>query len=44
MIDEVRISTVARSADWLAAQHLTQSDQFIKWQPRIYWWVEVEPN
>jgi len=30
-IDEVRISDVARSADWIAAQHLSMTNRFIRY-------------
>jgi hypothetical protein len=32
-IDEVRIAPVARSADWMAAQHLSMSDAFVAFGP-----------
>ncbi len=43
-LDEVRVSSVARSADWLAAQYKSQSDTFIKWKLRLISWNEIEPN
>ena len=32
IIDEVRISTIARSPDWIAAQHLSMTDAFITYE------------
>lgn len=32
LIDEVRISDTARSADWIAAQYLSTSDSFITYE------------
>ena len=43
-IDEVRISNVVRSGDWIAAQHKSITDTFILRQPRIVRWQEVNPN
>ena len=42
IIDEVRVSNVARSADWIAAQHLSMSDTFFIWK-QISQWAEVDP-
>jgi hypothetical protein len=44
IIDEVRVSTVLRSADWIAAQYLSMTDAFINWRPSIVRWREVEPG
>jgi hypothetical protein len=31
-VDEVRLSGVARSADWVAAERLSESDAFVTFQ------------
>lgn len=46
-IDELRISTVVRSADWIAAQYLSMTDAFVTWEtprPRVVLWNEVSPE
>ncbi len=43
-IDEVRVASTARSADWIKAQHLSMTDAFIKWKLKIISWQEVDPN
>ncbi len=46
-VDEVRISSTARSANWLAAQYLSMTDQFITfsdelWRRGDYWaWTDT---
>ncbi len=42
-IDEVRVSGVARSADWNAAQYKSMTDDFILWLLPILSWQETEP-
>ncbi len=42
-IDEVRVSSVARSADWNAAQYKSMADDFILWTLPILGWQETEP-
>jgi hypothetical protein len=32
-LDEARISSVARSRDWIAAEYRTMTDTFIDWGP-----------
>jgi hypothetical protein len=32
VVDEVRLSGVARSADWVAAERLSESDTFVTFQ------------
>ena len=47
-IDEVRVSTIMRSADWIAAQYLSMTDGFIDWPGggglRLISWQEVAPD
>ncbi len=43
-IDEVRVSTIMRSADWIAAQHLSMTDAFSTWPLKIIYWAEVDPG
>ena len=31
-LDEIRISNVTRSADWIAAQHLSMTDAFVTFE------------
>ncbi len=42
-IDEVRVSSVARSTDWNAAQYKSMTDDFILWTLPILSWQETEP-
>ncbi len=42
-LDEVQVSNIARSADWISAQHKSMSDTFVGWAPKILQWAEVEP-
>ena len=42
-IDEVRISNVVRSGDWITAQYKSITDTFIVWTPKIIRWTEVDP-
>lgn len=42
-IDEVRVASTARSADWIAAQYLSMTDKFIRWGIKIILWQEVDP-
>ena len=42
-IDEVRVSSVARSADWNAAQYKSMADDFILWTLPVLKWQETEP-
>jgi hypothetical protein len=44
IIDEVRVASTARSADWIKAQHLSMTDEFIKWGGvTIIRWEETDP-
>ena len=42
-LDEVRISNVVRSGDWIAAQYKSMANEFIRWKPRLVSWQEVDP-
>ena len=44
IIDEVRIARTAHSADWIKAQHLSMTDEFVRWSGvKIISWQEVAP-
>ena len=43
IIDEVRVSSVARSADRTAAQYKSMTDDLILWTLPILNWQEIEP-
>ena len=38
IIDEVQVSSVARSADWITAQYKSTTDTFILRKPKIVRW------
>jgi len=42
-IDEVRVSSVARSSDWNRAQYKSMADDFILWALPVLAWQESEP-
>lgn len=42
-LDELRIATEARSADWVTVQYLSMTDQFLSTGVRIVSWQEVAP-
>ena len=44
VIDEVRISNVARSPDWITVQYKSMTDAYIRWCITVVTWQEVDPN